>query len=555
MPLDLNSLTPDQLKALLAQSATPSSSTPAVDAALSSPTPTEDTIPDRSGMADKITDYINNAVPSGSVQALVDEANGKGYADNNASLGALPNAIISSKNTDLPTDLTPEPTGDTGLSPSVDQKFSKMTQDARDAMAASPNASSPDEEDEPSSSVRGSPVAKGSTPSDASSGPKDYLGDMMAKLYGPGNDANALRQAQQTRNSIQGMNNLSMSDQMIAAAMSRGGFKPDYAVNAEIAQQANNPVNNILQQRQAQEGQIATALKLSDFNDKSQQQDPNSPLSQSARAMALQLNPQLQKAPDFKTMDYEAIVKLQPMVDTSLKAQAVALQRQMMMGYKQNQAESKAEFDAPNKISNFINNRGATKLAADADRRVDNLTSLVALYPNLDNMPQNQVHLFTDELAQIATGGVAREGSTAQLMSPTLLSGMKQLLSKGTDNVTGAEMGNFLKEYQPYLQDLQQNARAYVGDQIKPLVNGAQKSIQDPVAYGQLKAGYDRYLSASDARKQTQQAVKQVAPTPQGAPGSTPHDAAAIQWAKENINNPDPKIKSQALQFIKVNGG
>jgi len=440
----------------------------------------------------------------------------KDQSDWTGSAGIEPHDIITSENAGLPTDVES------------------------------------DEEAAPTPVKSGPGPASAGAPADT--GPKDYLGDMLSKLYGPGNDAKALAQAQQNRNIMQFANNTAMSQQMIAAAMSRGGFKPDYAVNAEIAQQANNPVNNILQQRQAQEGQIATAVKLSDFNDKAQQQDPNSPLSKAMRDTVRAYFPKMAAQPNFENQDYESIIKQQPFLDTVQKTVSNNLYRQALLQNNQNKQEATAEFNVPSKIDNYINNRGATKNASDADRRVDNINSLLARYPNLDNMPQGQIEEFGQELHQITAGLGAHEGSTAQLMSPTLRSRLALMESKGMNNVTGAEMGAFLKENVPYLQDLQQNARAYIGDHISGQVEGAKKLIQDPVAYSKLQDYYSKYLNASQARKQTQQAVSQVAPTPKGAPGSTPFDAAAIDWAKANINNPDSKIKAKALAFIKVNG-
>lgn len=560
MPLDVSQLTPEQLAALLAQNSSSTSTTPDVDAALSTPTPPT-AAPDRSGITDQIQDYINKAVPSSAVQNMVDAAAGKP-----GSMSPSPGeAIVSSENTDLPTDVTPEPTGDTGLSPSVDQNLSAMTQSARDALASGSNAASPNQEQQQESSpIANGPIAKNgpapATPGAPATTPNtantDYLGNMLSKLYGPGTDANALKQAMQTRGTSQMINNLGMSDQMIAAALSRGRFKPDYAVNAEIAQQANNPVNNILQQRQAQEGQIGTALKLSDFNDKQMAQDPNSPLSQSARAMALQLNPKLQTAPGFNSMDYEAIVKLQPMVDTSLKAQSLAVQKQYAMQYKQQQASAKAQFDIPSKIDNFINNRGATKLAADADRRVDQVKDILAPYmDDLNNVPAEILPAMRQEMEQIFKGGAATEGSTAHLMPPGLQSKWAQLQEYVTQNPSGAGMGPMIQEFLPYLDALQQNSRAYIGQAIKPQLQGAEAQITDPVTYQRFHANYDKYNNAAQTKQANQQALSQVNPPPKSAPGSTPHDAAAIAWAKANINNPDPKIKSQALQFIKMNGG
>ena len=576
----IHELTPEELKALLSQNSSSESSpstTPDVDSALAHPT-TADAPKDKSLM-DQFQDWLNakgvSATAAGQREVDASQPGVASSADTQTKDIPQPWGGLTGQALTDQIAANPGPTATTGYNPNPDMvaasKNPSPTSEATAAVTPIPTKEDEEEEEETptKSATAPSPAESLPAPSEAPvqpTGPRDYLGDMMQKLYGNnGTDAAALQQAMKLRQYQQLNNNMAMAGQQIAAGFSRGAYKPDYALNAELAQQSNNPVNNILQQRKAQEEQIATAVKLSDFNDKQQMQDPTSPLSASARAMALQLNPKLLSDPAFKNMDYEAVVKLQPLVENKLKYDTLAATKGMQMtmmqqrqdmldqnrkeqqAQKQAQTQAKAQFDIPSKIDNFINNRGATKLAADADRRVDNVKDILAPYANdLNKVPTTIIEPMKQEMEQIFKGASATEGSTKHLMPAGLQSKWSDLQSYVDQHPHDANMGEMIKPFLPYLDALQQNSRAYIGNAIAPQLQGASALVTDPVAYQQLHAHYDRYTSAAESKKQLlQNATK--------SPTAMPEDAAALKWAQQNLNSNNIQDRQTALGIVQAN--
>ncbi len=325
---------------------------------------------------------------------------------------------------------------------------------------------------------------------------KDYLNDLMNKLYGGMGDAD-MKNAQAERNRLQTNALISKAGAQLGTAISRGtgGNKDaDTSIQDTLTKQAGQPVEDIETRRKAVTERLEGGLKASDLVDREKLRDANSPVSEAYRNMALTLNPKLASMPTFNQMNAEGIKQLLPMVDLSIKAQVAKDNHDLMFLQKKQGDEAKAKADMSTKIATVLN-RGAVAKAMDADRRVDNITSLINMYPDLDKMPLNQVHALTDEITQIVTGGMSTEGKSAKLMSPTLASGFSNLMGKTLGKPTGAQLGSFIQEYVPYMYDLQDNSRNYIKDQIHPIMTGFNKRVA-PSDMQEVKETYAKYFDA-----------------------------------------------------------
>ncbi len=325
---------------------------------------------------------------------------------------------------------------------------------------------------------------------------KDYLHDLINKVYGSDLQDDALKsaQAQAQQNRSNALLSKAGSQMGQAFARGRGVTGPaDTSIQDELLKESNVPVENILQRRQAKTQELETGLKASDLIDREKLRDPSSNVSSAYRQMALTMMPGIAQYPNFNSMSAEGIKQLQPMIDTKIKMDVAKDNHQFVMLQKTQMDQAKAKADMTTRIASTLN-RGAPAKAMDVDRRVDNINSLVQMYPDLNKMPQNQVNALTDEITQIVTGGMSTEGKSAKLMNPSLMSGFQNLMGKTLGKPTGAQLGLFIKEYIPYMHDLQQNARNYVKDQISPIMVGYNKRV-NPSDMDEVKSSYTRYFS------------------------------------------------------------
>lgn len=346
------------------------------------------------------------------------------------------------------------------------------------------------------SRISGMPSSAVATPPPTNtSNTKDYLKDLVNNLYKDMGDQD-MKDAQAQRNQQQMNAAISKAGSQLGSAISRGtggNLAPDTSVQDTLMKQADQPIQDIQDRRKAVLEKLEGGLKASDLIDHEKLRDANSPVSESYRNMALQLNPKLAETPGFNQMNAEGIKQLLPMVDLSIKAQVAKDNHDLSFMIKQQKDQADAKAKMTTSIATILN-RGAPAKAMDVDRRVDNINSLTQMYPDLNKMPQNQVNALTDEITQIVTGGMSTEGKSAKLMNPSLASGFQNLMGKTLGKPTGAQLGSFIQEYLPYMQDLQNNARGYIKDSITPIMVGHNKKVA-PEDMNEVKQTYSKYLN------------------------------------------------------------
>lgn len=415
------------------------------------------------------------------------------------------------------------------------------------AKTAAPSKDEDADEDQPqdlASKLKALQAARAAQP--GSTNNRDYLNGVLGKIYGSDLGDPALKEAQQRRNAMQTAAMMMQGGNEIASglAMGRGGYAGvNNAIPNAMLQKASEPVQDILTRRAGKVQEMEAGLKASDLEDREKLRDSSSDVSEAYRNMALQLNPKLSGMPSFESMNAEGVKQLMPMVDLSIKMQMAQSGHQEKMQEKEEQDQAKAKAEVSAKIGTILN-RGTNARATDVDRRVTNALSIIndpRWANNLNAMPHDQVNALKDEMAQIFTGGMSTEAKTAKLMSPDLASKITNLYRGVAGATTGAQMGAFIQEYKPYLQELQKNSRSYVGDQIKPLLTGYNKRLA-PDDLDEMNSAYGKYLGTQEQPKSSNAKT-----------GNVPA-ATLAGYAQKHGLTPDEAAKSLKDQGYTVEG-
>lgn len=328
---------------------------------------------------------------------------------------------------------------------------------------------------------------------------KDTIAARTNYGYGPGLDADALRAAQGAANERIRSAQLNQAGADIGHAIARLPGKADTSYWDKEQELAQKGVTDLGQLRTATTQDKAEAERQLD-------EDPNSVKASIYRktlaplAIKVGMDPDVLKGFSLKDLKEFAVGPIEKMAtlksteDLRKATLAATTQRsQSVAGQKADKAQSEAMSKVIDKIE-ATKSRGSVKNAWDAERLVQNAQSILDAYPDLNKMPQQQVALFVDELGKIARGGSATEGSQHALMPTSGTSAFQNALSKLGNAPKGADLGDFLKEYGHYLQDLKSNARSTIGQSIKSHVL-AHKSKLSSSDMADLKDNYGEYLN------------------------------------------------------------
>jgi hypothetical protein len=393
------------------------------------------------------------------------------------------------------------------------------------------------------------------TPTPSATSQPSSVADLLSKL-GLSNDKLAKAQQAQRLGSLFGAD--AAVGEKIAAALSRGAYKPDYTMANQINAMAAMPVQQAMQQQTAAKEAVDTGLKLSDFQDKQQLQDASSPISQAYRNMAATLNPQLAQAPNFENMSAEAIKGAQPMVDASLKAQTMQLIRQQMAQQRegsfaerqqiaQNQKDDASEMKLAQGLSQMQSQRGAAGMAAKTEQLADRALSMANNYtPDQNDLTKQQVAALYNDANQIMTGGVSTQHGIETVFPETYKSSLDNLMQKISNTPTGADMGPFVQQLSKQMQLMKNEAQSFKKDRAAEYLMGYKDSLgqRRPDTFN----AYKKKFGVSDD-DMNPSAVANSIPNP----GQHPDDKKMLDWAQQNMNSSDPATKQAAMQVIQAN--
>ncbi len=154
--------------------------------------------------------------------------------------------------------------------------------------------------------------------------------------------------------------------------------------------------------------------------------------------------------------------------------------------------------------------------AKEAIRTVDNATSLLNEYPDLNKMPQTQVALYTQELGKIAKGGVSGAEEFREIMPKSAASYIENKLSQLGNHPTGAQLGKFLQETRPYLDAIKNNSVTLVNSRNERILDASRKRLGEE-NYNILKNTYN-HPHPSDQKPQG--TGLQIQPAPDWSTGA-----------------------------------
>jgi hypothetical protein len=376
----------------------------------------------------------------------------------------------------------------------------------------------------------------------------DYLGSLMKSLYGA-SGTDALKAAQAKQHDMMQANSLSMAGKEIAAAMSRGGYQPNYEANQQINALAAQPVQALQQQQQVVKEAIDSGAKLSDLQDKAQLQNPKSPVSIAYRNMAATLNPQIAKSPGFDSMSAETIKNAQPMVDTSIKMQVMQLQRQDMANQRNMMFQQRNDLQAQQRQAQAFTQTGqmlessrmTNPAVMQAEKDIYAAKKAQTIQDTMgggsaNNMSPQATGLLTEEIAKIASGGIPQHEEMAMLNPGALQGKLAGVWSKLSNEPTPANAGAFIKQYQDYAKGVQNDAQKVITNHYNRVIN-TRAGLMSPTQADLLRDQYSNRFKNEAAES------NQAAPT-QGYSQAQEAGIAAVMKG----NNVDRNTAVQALQ-------
>lgn len=388
-------------------------------------------------------------------------------------------------------------------------------------------------------------------PQGAPAAAPDRVSSLQSLLAQMGYNPAALQGAQDQQRQMMQANALAMGGKEIAAAMSRGGYKPNFAANEQINQMATLPVQQQVQQQAIMGTAMKMGLEASDLDDKTQMRDPKSPASVAGREMLATFLPQIKNSPNFDQLSYEDVVKMyQPIdmkmrtdtmrFDTQLRTDAMNQQNQVRAEQHQQQQQQATEQRQAGKemqLGMALNQANSLRGAnGQADKNAQTADRLIDLANNFDpNDPakvanaRTVMNEVTGLLAQAANGGIAHEGQVDMIYPKNI----SDQFAKLQQFITSAPAGYNIK---PFLDQAVQQAKIFkkVGQDYSKrnnsvLLYGAKNAVS-PEVYNHYKNFYG--LTDNDINS----AFNRTEDTTQGGVGNAPPKSPTVTMRDPNGN-------------------
>lgn len=159
----------------------------------------------------------------------------------------------------------------------------------------------------------------------------------------------------------------------------------------------------------------------------------------------------------------------------------------------------------------------------------DKAQGLINLYPDVNKLSPSQVRLLAQEVGKIASGGAPTEHELQGITPDTFKGQLANITQIFTNAPSKANAGEFIKQYKDYLNVLRGDAQHTITDRYGRILN-AQKSHLNQGDYDTLNGLYlNRFENPNQPSPASQGLVGQ---------GNAGEHAAAVNWAKQNPNDP-----------------
>lgn len=207
---------------------------------------------------------------------------------------------------------------------------------------------------------------------------------------------------------------------------------------------------------------------------------------------------------------------------------------------------SKADSDLGNHLLT-LTSRGANKSYGEAIRRGENIDNLLKRYPNLDDMPGIQVALTAQEIDGLVNGGAPTIVGAQGIIPDSYKAKWNSLMSKVEGKPTAAELGDFLKEFKPYVSDVIQIARNHLRKQSSNLLGSYTSRLggenSEPVQRYKKQIDEDYGSAAGTAQEQTAAPSASTTATPGGPAPASISSPGEIKYSKGVPYQYNPALK------------
>lgn len=378
----------------------------------------------------------------------------------------------------------------------------------------------------------------------------------MMKAYLQANDDTGVRNAIANSQKQNMISNIGSALDTIATANSaaHGGKGSDPAFWQGLQAQGQQGVKQAQDQRQAalnnfaqqneiqrqvalqtmQKGNYEQQQKASQFvND---QNDADSQISQNARDSFEGVFKNDPKFADLDLSKYSAndIAALSKNAETREKLTDMKSNRQIQLATRQDaiadrrqQNQDKVYTEANNKLTNPRGNTAVQQAmtgVASGKKAMD----LINMYPNLNNMPAQQVSTLAQEIAKVASGGVGSEHGQQSLEANTVQSNWKKFVSNISGEPTGAELGAFIQQNKNYLENMTKTNQDTINNYGKMVYNGYKNRFTDDQDTQFKQDNPD--LFKDDDKTQLAGSVAASALPPQGMASVVRQNGMSFKW-------------------------
>lgn len=280
------------------------------------------------------------------------------------------------------------------------------------------------------------------------------------------------------------------------------GNSGDKAAYDALDQDANAPVQNVLNQQKSEDQALSQGEKIA-------ADDPNSQQSKAVQTTIARLYPgkftpdQLSKVAASQAQDVlfkplELDEKIQSA--QNLKAQALADRSQKAKQATDDRAAKTQEAAMSHTIDQLESARGnpAVQQAEKDIYASSKVNSLANLYGDPNNLNPQMVKMLVAEVGKIASGGQASEAELNYITPNTLsgkLAGVWQQLSNSPSPANAAA---FIKQYQDYANSLTKDAQAVIKDKYGRIIDSRANMLGSENVDTLNKKYINRFDSASN---------------------------------------------------------
>lgn len=312
----------------------------------------------------------------------------------------------------------------------------------------------------------------------------DYLSGLLKNMYGPGLQDSDLKAAQQARDNTNLVANLSKAGATIGGALAR--INPQTGVQDELIKNSGQGIQDIMDRRAAMNQNFDMGIKLADFKDKAAMNDAASPLSAAARAMLISAVPKYANDPNVANMSYNGITKLQPLIDTQLKAAAAKLEKERFLADKQEKTYNQNEQKTQTMLNQVLGGRGAAGRAEIGGQQIDRI---IALSNNKNATPQ-EFQILANDLDAAIKGGTGTTGGAAKIVPATLESEWAKAKQFLTSNPTNAGLDAFRERFKQIAVQMRQEMQKAKDFHINNTIEANKNSLR-PTDYAAFRTRYN----------------------------------------------------------------